>query len=294
MKTMKRAMLLLLAFAMLFTLAACAGPADDTAEEPEMTAELLLEKTAEAMEGRAVTAAHAAVVLDADITAGSETMNMAMDMTMDLLSSTDPYAAYVDMDTNISMMGETMSEAYEMYMTVEDDKVMAYYYMEAYDYWSSTEIGSYSEIVAGAQSDFSWMLEKTEATLSETTETVDGTEVYVLDLVITAVLMEAVIGSMQNSLDTYGMGEMSMDDIPVTLRIDAKSYTIRQMDINMMSMEGMMNEMMSSMGMGEDASTGVVFNEFTYVFSGMSYEAVEVPAVPAEAKANAIPMDLGM
>ncbi len=290
MKTMKRAMLLLLAFAMLFTMAACAGPAD----EPEMTAELLLEKTAEAMEGRAVTAAHAAIVLDADITAEGETMNMGMDMTMDLLSSTDPYAAYVDMDTNISMMGETMSESYEMYMTVEDDKVMAYYYMEAYEYWSSTEVGSYSEIVAGAQSDFSWMLEKTEATLSETTETVDGTEVYVLDLVITAEQMEAVIGSMQNSLDTYGVGELNMDDIPVTLRIDAESYTIRQMDINMMSMEDMMNEMMASMGVGEDSSTGVVFNEFTYVFSGMSYEAVEVPAVPDEAKANAIPMDLGM
>lgn len=299
MKTMKKWLLLLTAFAMLFSLAACGGASDDLAEaveqeakEPAMTADTLLENISDAMAGRELTAAFAEVAMDADITAEGETVNMTMDMALDMICSTNPYAAYMDMDYNISMMGESMEESMEMYMAVEDGMVMTYAYVESYDTWSVTEVGAYDDVVTGAESDYSWLTEKdaAEVTLAEETQTVDGREVYVLDLTITGEQMNEVVGAMEDSLAEAGMGSMDMTgmDVPVTLMVDAESFMITQMDVDMMSMEDLMNDMIGSMSGTDTSGTEIVFNEFTYVYSGMRYDSVEVPAVPDEAKQSTV------
>lgn len=283
MKNMKKALALVLVFAMLFVVAGC-GNKDDGGSKADLTAREVADKMVEAMSK--VESVQNDVTFKMDINMSMEAegtsfdMAMKMDMDMQTISSTNPIAAYAKTVMVMDYMGESETQTTETYLVEEDGEYVTYSLFD--DYWSRSvaDEDEKNQLVNGADYSYLKEIKDEDLDLAKKTEEVDGKNTYVLSVSVSG---EYLANQGMDMEDMMGMG-VDMTDIsfPMTMYIDTESFLPVRVTIDMSSMSDMIDQLMAeSMGeLGADLKMEVKCEDFV---STMTYN-VEVPAVPAEAK----------
>ena len=283
MKNMKKALALVLVFAMLFVVAGC-GNKDNGGSKSDLTAREVSDKMIEAMSKVESIQNDVTFKMDINmaISADGESldMGMAMDMDMQTISSTNPIAAYSKAVMVMDYMGESETQTTETYLVEEDGEYVTYTLSD--DYWSRSVVDAEEkdQLVNGVDYSYLKELKDEDLNLAKETQKVDDKETYVLSFSVSGDYMAKQGMDME---ELMGLGvDMSDISFPMTMYIDTESFLPVRVTIDMESMSDMIDQMMAeSMGdMGVEMKMEVKCENFV---SNMTYN-VEVPAVPAEAK----------
>lgn len=278
---MKKLACILLALALMLTLCACS----------RMTAPALAEKMVEALDGRQMTEVNLA--MDMEISIAMEGLDMSMDMTIEseALSSTDPYMGYAETETSMSIFGESMTTTVETYTLEENGTVVNYTYDESTDTWTRQDSGMSLDDLMPAEMDYEWITDKDEdeLELEEETTKLHGTECYVLHCTITGKEMQEAMGSMSGltaMFEELGMEELDFSklEIPATYWIDKETFLPVEIEMTIEGMDEMMDGLMSSL-MGQSMEGfDMEISPITVLYTDISYDEVDVPELPEEAK----------
>ena len=283
MKNMKKALALVLVFAMLFVVAGC-GNKDNGGSKADLTAREVSDKMIEAMSKVESIQNDVTFKMDINmaISADGESldMGMAMDMDMQTISSTNPVAAYSKAVMVMDYMGESETQTTETYLVEEDGEYVTYTLSD--DYWSRSVVDAEEkdQLVNGVDYSYLKELKDEELNLAKEIQKIDDKETYVLSFSVSGDYMAKQGMDME---ELMGLGvDMSDISFPMTMYIDTESFLPVRVTIDMESMSDMIDQMMAeSMGdMGVEMKMEVKCENFV---SNMTYN-VEVPAVPAEAK----------
>jgi hypothetical protein len=283
MKNMKKALALVLVFAMLFVVAGC-GNKDNGGSKADLTAREVADKMIEAMSKVESIQNDVTFKMDINmaISADGESldMGMAMDMDMQTISSTNPVASYSKAVMVMDYMGESETQTTETYLVEEDGEYVTYTLVE--DYWSRSVVDDEEKdkLVNGVNYGYLNEMKDEDLNLAKEIQKVDDKKVYVLSFNVSGDYLSEQGMDMD---ELMGMG-VDMDDVsfPMTLYIDTESFLPVRATIDMDAMTDMIDQMMAqSMGdLGVEVNMEVKCEDFV---SNISYD-VEVPAVPAEAK----------
>ena len=254
-----------------------------------MTAQTLAAKMAVAAAKTPMTQEKLTMEFEMSIGAQGMTLNLDMDMTMDMVVSMDPYQAYTNLAVTMEMLGQSYTETMEMYVQEENGTMTTYSYAASADEWSAQTM-DFSEDMKKVNYD--WLAKKAaeDLVLAEETQTMDGHEVYVLSCNITGAEMQEMMSStasVQDALEEAGMSglDMSALTVPMTMYIDTKTYLPVQMEMEIQGFDELLAGMMDEL-LGEDAASlgmEIEIGKVTAVCTDIGYDAVEVPAVPQEA-----------
>lgn len=283
MKNMKKALALVLVFAMLFVVAGC-GNKDNGGSKADLTAREVADKMIEAMSK--VESIQNDVTFKMDISMAisadgeSLDMGMAMDMDMQTISSTNPIAAYSKAVMVMDYMGESETQTTETYLVEEDGEYVTYTLSD--DYWSRSVVDAEEkdQLVNGVDYSYLKEMKDEDLNLAKEIQKIDDKETYVLSFSVSGDYMAKQGMDME---ELMGLGvDMSDISFPMTMYIDTESFLPVRVTIDMESMSDMLDQMMAeSMGdLGVEMKMEVKCENFV---SNMTYN-VEVPAVPAEAK----------
>lgn len=286
MKNFRRILAVLLVVAMMAVFAGCG----------KMTPEKLAGKMALALTKTPMSSE--TVEMGFEMALGSQgfTMDMAMDISMDMVVALEPYRAYSDMTISMDMMGQNMTETSQVYMLEENGTVTTYTYVESAGIWQKATV-DISAAEMTSNSSYNWLAQKPaeELTLDEETQTINGKEVYVLRCTISGTQMQDVMssmGGMNDALSDMGLSDMDMSalNVPAVFYIDAKTFLPVQIDMEIQGMDEMMKDAMEQTLGGDLASMGVELEigSVRMACTNISYEAAEVPEVPQEAIDTAI------
>ena len=239
----------------------------------KVTAKSLMEEVSANMEE----VESARMNLKADITMGMKqsgiSMDLEMNMDMDIESTKDPAAAYIKGNLSMNLMGINMEM--ESYSVVEDGKAVSYAGMAGE--WTRTEapIENGSEM-AGINGMFA---DGTSFDLQKKTEKIDGREVYVLEGEISGRYMEDVMEDMSGTMGDIDWSDMTMD---VVLKIDAKTKMPVEavMDCGD-ALSGLMEGAMAAAGAG-DAEVSI--DDFIMTCTYESFDDVDEIVVPESVK----------
>jgi hypothetical protein len=283
MKNMKKALALVLVFAMLFVVAGC-GNKDNGGSKADLTAREVSDKMIEAMSKVESIQNDVTFKMDIKMSMGAEgesfDMDMAMDMDMQTISSTNPVASYSKAVMVMDYMGESETQTTEIYLVEEDGEYVTYTLVE--DYWSRSVVDDEEKdkLVNGVNYGYLNEMKDEDLNLAKEIQKVDDKKVYVLSFNVS----DDYLSEQGMDMDELmGMG-VDMDDVsfPMTLYIDTESFLPVRATIDMDAMTDMIDQMMAqSMGdLGVEVNMEVKCEDFV---SNISYD-VEIPAVPAEAK----------
>ncbi len=287
MKNVRRISLVLVLSVLILALSGCG----------QMTTEKLAAKMVQATAGKTMTqmTMDMELEMDIDLEQAGMTLGMGIDMDyqMNMKMQSDPYAAYGDitMDMNMDMLGQIMdvSETMQMYMVMEDGKLVNYTHADSTGAWERQE----AELDAAQGMDYSFLKEMIpQITLDEEKQTLKGREVYVIRLTLTGEQMQSVMngsGGMQDALGQMGMdGELDMTSltVPAVFYVDAQSFLPVQIEMEISGMGEMMDSMISGLvGAGaEGVSMKVEVPTCRMVCTNIGFDPVEIPELPAEAK----------
>lgn len=283
MKNMKKALALVLVFAMLFVVAGC-GNKDNGGSKADLTAREVADKMIEAMSKVESIQNDVTFKMDINmaISADGESldMGMAMDMDMQTISSTNPIAAYSKAVMVMDYMGESETQTTETYLVEEDGEYVTYTLSD--DYWSRSVVDAEEkdQLVNGVDYSYLKEMKDEDLNLAKEIQKIDDKETYVLSFSVSGDYMAKQGMDMEQLM---GLGvDMSDISFPMTMYIDTESFLPVRVTIDMESMSDMIDQMMAeSMGdLGVEMKMEVKCENFV---SNMTYN-VEVPAVPAEAK----------
>ena len=283
MKNMKKALALVLVFAMLFVVAGC-GNKDNGGSKADLTAREVSDKMIEAMSKVESIQNDVTFKMDINmaISADGESldMGMAMDMDMQTISSTNTVAAYSKSVMVMDYMGESETQTTETYLVEEDGEYVTYTLSD--DYWSRSVVDAEEkdQLVNGVDYSYLKEMKDEDLNLAKEIQKIDDKETYVLSFSVSGDYMAKQGMDME---ELMGLGvDMSDISFPMTMYIDTESFLPVRVTIDMESMSDMIDQMMAeSMGdMGVEMKMEVKCENFV---SNMTYN-VEVPAVPAEAK----------
>jgi hypothetical protein len=283
MKNMKKALALVLVFAMLFVVAGC-GNKDNGGSKSDLTAREVSDKMIEAMSKVESIQNDVTFKMDIKMSMGAEgesfDMDMAMDMDMQTISSTNPIAAYSKAVMVMDYMGESETQTTETYLVEEDGEYVTYTLSD--DYWSRSVVDAEEkdQLVNGADYSYLKEMKDEDLNLAKEIQKIDDKKTYVLSFSVSGDYMAKQGMDME---ELMGLGvDMSDISFPMTMYIDTESFLPVRVTIDMESMSDMIDQMMAeSMGdLGVEMKMEVKCENFV---SNMTYN-VEVPAVPAEAK----------
>ena len=252
-----------------------------------VTAETLAQKVAEVTRGKALTQIKTVMEMDVTMSAQDTSMTMLMDMVSQAKMSADPYLTYMETESFIEMDGQQMSEATQSYIQLVDDQLVTYTHLNSTDEWTWEEVAVTPELLEAQTDEYGWLENKAaeELTLEDGTQALDGHTVYVLHCTLTGdEMMEAAgaggINGLEEALAVGGVeaGDFSVLTMPTTIYIDAETYLPLKREMEILGM----SELMNSLAASANADMQMTINAVKVVASGMSYEPVEVPTVPAE------------
>ena len=299
---MKKTFALLLVFALL--LSGCGAASKPTEApttvpttvptEPPMDAKTVTAEMVAASEAKTATRMTTEMVMDAQIVMESLAMTygMAMDVSMDMLVQEDPTRMYMEMDMNIKVMGEEITQQMQFYGSMEEGTFVSYAYDAVNDQWSKSETEDLLSSMDSMDMDLSYLQNIAEEamTLEENTRQMDGKEVYVLHYVLTGDQMdEAGMGNILSSAGMNGVDFSGME-VPYTVYVDSASFLMVGAEMDMGSADALMNSAVASLlaGNAEVGDMQIDLREFRVAIRDVHYEPVEVPVVPEEGilKAN--------
>ena len=287
MKNMKKALALVLVFAMLFVVAGC-GNKDDGGSNSKaaLTARDVADKMIEASANvkSFQTDTTCKIEISMSIGADGETfdMDMVMDMDMQTITSNDPVAGYFKTEMAMDFLGMNETTTQLVYVVEEDGELVTYTYSNMFEEWErSIADEEYTSKVTEGADTYNYLkdMKDEELTLAKGTEKVDGKDTYVLSFTVSG-----------DYLDKMGMdmSELMGEDLdfatlsfPMTLYIDTESFLPVRAVTAIDGLSEFFNDaMVASMGdMGAEVTVDVKCEDFVSI---MTYD-VEVPAVPAEA-----------
>ena len=253
----------------------------------EITAETLAKKVAEVTRGKALTQIKTVMEMDVTMSAQGTSMTMLMDMVSQAKMSADPFLTYMETESFIEMDGQEMSESSQIYIQQADDQLVTYTHLNSTDEWVWEEVAVTPELLEAQTDEYGWLENKAaeELTLEESTQTLDGHTVYVLHCTLTGdEMMEAAgaggINGLEEALAVGGVetADFSALTMPTTIYIDAETYLPLKREMEILGM----SELMNSIAASANADMQMTINTVKVAASGMSYEPVEIPAVPAE------------
>ena len=285
MKNMKKALALVLVFAMLFVVAGC-GKKDDGGSGSKGTltarevADKMIEATSKVKSVKNDITCKITIDMAIEAEGTSFDMSMKMDMAMESITSSDPVAAYTKTDMVMEYMGQSETQATEIYLVEEDGEFVTYTLFDG-DWDRSVVDAAYKDQMAKGI-DYSYLKDVKDdvLTLEKKTEKVDGKETYVLSFSVSGDYLTSLGMDME---ELVGMG-VDMTDIsfPMTMYIDTETFLPARVTVNLNGMSEMLDKMMKeSMGdIGAELKMDIKCEDFV---STMTYN-VEVPALPAEAE----------
>lgn len=230
-------------------------------------------------------------VMNMGLSMSDGTDSMEMNMSMDLQSTTDPQAAYINGDIDMNVSGMKIGTSIEAYQVKEDKKDVTY--MKIMEQWMRTEADE-EETAALEQletlKDFGDMADS--FTLAEKTVKVEGVECFELTGTIKGETFAEVLN--QDFLDSMGIGEImdekTIEKLEIPCTIDISKSDILPVKMNM-DMKDTMEKAMESMYEGdEEISIEEYYMEIIY----KDFDKVEEIAVPDEVKKAAVDEDLDL
>jgi hypothetical protein len=282
MKNMKKALALVLVFAMLFVVAGC-GNKDNGGSKSDLTAREVSDKMIEAMSKVESIQNDVTFKMDIKMSMGAEgesfDMDMAMDMDMQTISSTNPIAAYSKAVMVMDYMGESETQTTETYLVEEDGEYVTY--TLSGDYWSRSVVDAEEkdQLVNGVDYSYLKEMKDEDLNLAKEIQKIDDKKVYVLSFNVSGDYLSEQGMDMD---ELMGMG-VDMDDVsfPMTLYIDTETFLPVRAVTTIDGLGDLLNEMMGeSMGdIGGEMNIDVKCEDFVSV---ITYD-VKVPAVPTEA-----------
>ena len=253
----------------------------------DVTAESLAQKVAEVTRGKSLTQIKTVMEMDVTMSSQGASMTMLMDMVSQAKMSADPYLTYMETESFIEMDGQQMTEGTQSYIQLVDDQLVTYVHLNSTDEWTWEEVAVTPELLEAQTDEYGWLENKTaeELTLEEGTQALDGHTVYVLRCTLTGdEMMEAAgaggVNGLEEALAVGGVetADFSALTMPTTIYIDAETYLPLKREMEILGM----SELMNSLAASANADMQMTINTVKVEASGMSYEPVEVPTVPAE------------
>ena len=274
---------------------ATAAPAAAQEPTPEpMDAVTLAGNIARAAEGLHMTGASGVTSFGITIAAEGETLEMNVASAMEMRLALDPYRAYTKSVTETAFAGQEMSETTESYIVPEEDKLVNYLYMESTGQWVKTEVDLDTEALAAQEGNFHWLAAKAadELVLEEGTQQVGGREAYVLRATLTGQEMKQTVGNGEAAslLSSMGMGDADITSLAIdtVFYVDAETYLPLAFDMELQGLDAMLQAVLA--GNADLAAAGVEMqiSPVTLNYTDITYDPVEIPAVPEEAIASAL------
>lgn len=284
MKNMKKALALVLVFAMLFVVAGCGNKDGEPGSNAKYTArevaDKMIEATAKVKSVQNDITCKISINMAIEAEGTSFDMGMEMDMAVKTITSTDPVAAYSKSEMVMDYMGESETQTTETYLVEEDGEFVTYTLLDGY--WDRTVVDAEykDQLTKGMDYSFLKDMKDSDLDLAKNTEKVEGKETYVLTFSVSGDYLSSMGMDME---ELMGMGvDMSKISYPMTMNIDTETFLPVRVSIQINGLSEMIDQLMKeSMGdIGAELKIDVKCEDFVTV---MSYD-VEVPAVPSEAK----------
>lgn len=259
-----------------------------------MDLDTLVQKVDEAMAAATHTAAKMNMEMDMQLGAEGMTLDMGMDLTMDLKATKDMSASWMDMDMTMDVLGESMDMDMEIYMNAEGDETVTYMYEGTSGTWVKTR--QKQENVDAAAMKFSEM-PREKMTLAPEKETVNGKECYVVTINMDGEYVQTMMESTMSAVTDEATQELmkAMDwsklSAVMTYHVDAESFLPLQMSGEIQGLGDVMGGLMGQMLGVEGLDMTVTVPLCKIAMTDMAYTGVEVPAVPQEAIDNAVDAD---
>ena len=288
--------------------------------QKSVDAKTVYEKMGEAVQSADTYAMDGELDLEFKMSTMGMTINMGMDLDMNVKSKTDNSAYYADVTMAIEAMGEREEVNMEMYGTLVDGDLVYYIYESTEDMWLKTVQADYVEMMDGLlmmQQDFT-DVSAANLSVAKGKQVVNGKNCYVLtEKIDGAEMQEELSGYMtQSFLQMVGTGELDeaslaeiealMDELDwsklsgkCVYYVDTESYLPLEMSAEIEGMgdvyASMFDAMIEMMAEGTDEEIPTFSIEVPrFVFNAKNFaynEDVEVPTVPQEAIDNAIDAD---
>ena len=259
-----------------------------------MDIDTLVKKVDEAMAAATHTAAKTEMEMDMQLGGEGMTLDMGMDLTMDLKATKDMSTSWMDMDMTMDILGESMDMDTELYMITEGDEIVTYMYEGTSGTWVKTR--QKQEVVEASAMKFSEM-PREKMTLAPEKETVNGKECYVVTINMDGEYVQTMMQSTMPAVTDEATQEMmeSMDwsklSAVMTYHVDAESFLPLQMSGEIQGLGDVMSGLMGQMLGMEGLDMTVTVPLCKIAMTDMAYTGVEVPAVPQEAIDNAVDAD---
>lgn len=259
-----------------------------------MDIDTLVRKVDEAMAAATHTAARTDMEMDMQLGAEGMTLDMGMDLTMDLKATKDMSASWMDMDMTMDVLGESMDMDMEIYMNAEGDETVTYMYEGTSGTWVKTR--QKQENVDAAAMKFSEM-PREKMTLAPEKETVNDKECYVVTINMDGEYVQTMMESTMPAVTDEATQELleAMDwsklSAVMTYHVDAETFLPVQMSGEIQGLGDVMSGLMGQMLGMEGLDMTVTVPLCKIAMTDMAYTGVEVPAVPQEAIDNAVDAD---
>ena len=288
---MKRLLIFVLLLGLLLT--ACGTPEPtEPPTEPPMTAERLVQEVMTATDEKPMTSGTVDMEMAVTIAAEGVTMEMGMNMTCVTMTSLEPYAGYAEMTMTMDMLGEQTTQTTRQYQMEQDGSIVSYMNVDGTNTWDKIVLDMDMDQLVQESQNYNYLTQTVDALqLDESTQLLDGQEVYVLRIDLQGAQMQEALQSMgmlQELLADTGMEfDFSALTVPTVYYIDAGTYLPVRMEMDIQGMGEMMSGMLGSMIGEETAGMQVDIPSFKASYSKMTYDPVEIPTVPAEGKLKA-------
>lgn len=254
----------------------------------------LIKKMDEAMAAGTQMAGKIDVDLDMQLGITGMTLDMGMDLAMDMKMANDGSSGWVDMAMNMEVLGESQKTEMEIYLNTEGEDTVTYVKESSTGVWiKSQKKAAESQSTTVKFSEIP--LEK--MTLAQEKETVNGRECYVLTMNLDGEYFQSMI----NSTMMMGMDEATQEMLEamdwsklsavMTYHVDAESFLPVQMSGEIQGLGDVMSGLVGQMLGMEGLDMTVTVPTCKVSMTEMAYTGVEIPAVPQEAIDNAVDAD---
>ena len=304
---MKKLISLLLCLGLVLSLAACAGepkpteaPTNAPTEtpttepttvptEPPITVESVYASVLDAMSQNEATRMRVEIGFSASYEEGegedAVTTKVGYAMLLDTIVSKDPLHCYNLSSIAFDTDGFQMELDVDMYILEEEGHVVTY--GQVFGMWVREDTGMTVEefLSSGELPEIStgdiWAggALPADMTLDESTQMLDGTEVYILRSSIPSDGLQDALVEMGVELDENA-DEVAM---PVVYYVDAKNYTILRVEADMTVLSDLLSAALAESLVGSEAEAGALTMDISNAVYEMGYGDQEVPALPQEA-----------
>lgn len=263
-----------------------------TEAESASEAYTVVQKMVDACQGKIMTKSTMDMELQMSIVLEGFAIDMDMVMTGDTYASENPYMTYSDLVLNMNAMGQDIVETTKSYTVEENGKLITYTYTESMGQWEKEDMDIDVATMKEQQNvsyEFLSNKDVEEFELDSKLHNVNGRDAYKLSFTLTGDELQNTLNGMSGMEDL--MAEAGMEDldmsalaVPAVYYVDAETYLIVGMEMSIEGMDEMISDMMEDLmaAEGEEYSMSFSLDKCNMIYSNISYDPVEIPALPAE------------